>query len=75
MQERDLKSLMEMLMKNMDKKTVPEADADRIMGTLSEREKQNVSNLLKDPEKLNQLLNSPAAQKILKGLQGKDGTF
>lgn len=42
-----------------------------LINNLGEKEKQKVENILNDQQKLQQILNSPAAQQLLKKLSEK----
>lgn len=58
----------------LNKKTIDAArrgDADAVMQGLSDADRQKVKDVLADKEKLQQILNSDAAQKLMKILGGK----
>lgn len=58
----------------LNKKTIDAArrgDADAVMQGLSDADRQKVKDVLADKDKLQQILNSDAAQKLMKILGGK----
>ncbi len=59
----------------IDKNTIEAArrgDTDSIMSSLNESDCKKVKEVLADKEKLNQILNSDAAKKLMKILGGKN---
>ncbi len=57
----------------IDKKTLDAArrgDTDSVMSSLNEADRQKVREVLADKEKLNKILKSDAAQKLMKILGG-----
>ena len=58
----------------IDKKTLEAArngDKDALMKNLKEDDRKKIEEVLADKEKLNKILNSDAAQKLMKLLGGK----
>ncbi len=59
----------------IDKNTIDAArrgDTDAVMSGLSDADRQKVKEVLADKDKLKQILNSDAAQKLMKILGGKE---
>ncbi|MBR4099830.1 MAG: hypothetical protein IKK55_02445 [Clostridia bacterium] len=54
-------------------KATKSGDAQSLVNSLSDKDKQKLNNILNDKEQLEQVLKSPQAQMLLKMFGGKNG--